>query len=76
MMELDKTNKVDGVSQITVTPSTYEVALAGLKYDSVHLIKLYPDITDSGIDYPLMNKYYVEERRIEKFVEGIKSHNI
>lgn len=76
MEQLEKTNKLDGVRQVVVTPTTYVTALDGLRADTVHLIKLYPSLTDEKIDYSSMNKYYAEERRLSEIVERIKSHNI
>lgn len=73
MTELKRMNTLNGVAQVITTPSTFESDLAGLAYDTIHLIKLYPD---SSIDKELYNLYFVNEPKIEKFVDGIKTHNI
>lgn len=71
MKEIEHRTNKHNTKQVVVTPDNYKEKLEGLRAETIHLIKLYPE-------HKLENatKYYEEEPKLHELVETLKIHNI
>ena len=73
MAELESRAKLDNVSQVVITPDTYNQVLHGLRADTVHLIELHPD---TSVEFKTHVAYYENMSHVKQLIENIKVHNI